>query len=169
MILVPLSCDVTGAVAVVVTNVVFDSASMTVTTKGLRKSSSLDESTKSDDPLYLQRTMPAEALQVKVTVVPLHTSGPASLDRTTAAEAKGMKMASILYFYSIKQLGSTSSIKVFQKYLHITEATEVHSHWSGGGTVKTVLYVVNERACEARPLGGSGPPPPQEIFEFQAL
>ncbi len=48
-------------------------------------------------------------------------------------------------------------------------ATEAHLHWSGGGTVKTVLYVVNERVREARRLGGSGGMPPQEIFEFQAL
>ncbi len=57
------------------------------------------ESNNLSSPSYLQRTMLAEALQVKVTVVPLHTSGPASLDRSTAAEAKGMMMASILYVY----------------------------------------------------------------------
>ncbi len=99
VILVPVSSDVIGAVAEVVTNVLFDSAPMTVTTKGAKGMSADDESTKIDAPLYLQRTMPAEALQVKVTVVPLHTSGPASLDRSTAAEAEGMMMASILYFY----------------------------------------------------------------------
>ncbi len=37
------------------------------------------------------------------------------------------------------------------------------------GNVKTVLYVVNECAREARRLGGSGGMPPQEIIEFQAL
>ncbi len=88
MILVPVSSDVISAVAVVVRNVLFDSASMTVTTKGLRKTSEVLDSTKADDPLYAQRTTSAETLQVKVTVVPLHTSGPASLDRCTAAEAE---------------------------------------------------------------------------------
>ncbi len=48
-------------------------------------------------------------------------------------------------------------------------APEAHLHWSGGGTVKTVLYVVNERARAARRLGGSGGMPPQEIFDFQAF
>ncbi len=37
------------------------------------------------------------------------------------------------------------------------------------GNVKTVLYMVNERAREARRLGGSRGMPPQEIFEFQAF
>ncbi len=103
MILVPLRSDVTLTVAVVVTNVVFDSAPMTVTTKGPRDPAELPEATNLLSPSYLQRaaTKPAaEALHVKVTVVPLHTSGPASLDRSTAAEAEGMMMASILYFYS---------------------------------------------------------------------
>ncbi len=90
MILVPVSSDVISAVAVVVRNVLFDSASMTVTTNGLRKTSEVLDSTKADDPLYVQQTTSAEALQVKVTVVPLHTSGPASLDRSTAAEAEGI-------------------------------------------------------------------------------
>ncbi len=89
MILVPVSSDVISAVAVVVRNVLFDSALMTVTTKGLRKTFEVLDSTKADDPLYVQRTSSAEALQVKVTVFPLHTSGPASLDRSTAAEAEG--------------------------------------------------------------------------------
>ncbi len=95
VILVPLSSDVIGAVAEVVTNVLFDSAPMTVTTKGAKGTSAVDESTKTDALLYLQRTMPAETLQVKVTVVPLHTSGPASLDRSIAAEAEGIKFFSL--------------------------------------------------------------------------
>ncbi len=33
--------------------------------------------------------------------------------------------------------------------------------------MKTVLYVVNERAREARRLGGSGGMPPQEILNFR--
>ncbi len=103
VILVPLSSDVIGADAVVVTNVALDSLPMTVTAKSPRDGfPGVDNSTKADNPLYLQRATAAEILQVKVTVVLLHTSGPASLDRSTAAEAEGMMMASIMYFYSIK-------------------------------------------------------------------
>ncbi len=50
-----------------------------------------------------------------------------------------------------------------------TGATEALLHWSGGGTVKTVLYMLNECTREARRLGGYGGMPPKEIFEFQAL
>ncbi len=102
VILVPLSSDVILTVAVVVTNVVFDSASTIVTTNGPRVEAEFPETTILLSPSYLQRaaTKPAaEALQVKVTVVPLHTSGPASLDRPTAAETEGMTRASILYVY----------------------------------------------------------------------
>ncbi len=55
------------------------------------------------------------------------------------------------------------------RWMQTTGVTEAHLHWSGGETVKTVLYVVNERARKARRLGESGGMPPQEIFEFQAL
>ncbi len=86
-------------------------ASMTVTiSKGPRDPAESPETTILLSPSYLQRaaTNPAaETLQVKVTVVPLHTSGPASLHRSTAAEAAEMMMASILYFCS-DQFGSTS-------------------------------------------------------------
>ncbi len=51
----------------------------------------------------------------------------------------------------------------------LTGVTEAHLHWSGRGTLKTVLYAVNKCAREARRLGGSGGMPPQEIFEFQAF
>ncbi len=97
VILVPLRSDVIGAVAVVVTNVLLDSASMTATTKGPRVVAPSPSTTVTGaDPLYLQRAARAETLQVKVTVVPLHTSGPASLDRSTAAEAEGIK-----FFYAV--------------------------------------------------------------------
>ncbi len=100
VILVPLSSDVISAVAVVVTNVLFVSSPMTATVKGPRGVAPSPSTTVTGaDPSYLQRATAAEALQVKVTVVPLHTSGPASLDRTTAAEAEEMMMASIFFFY----------------------------------------------------------------------
>ncbi len=89
-----------GAAAVVVIKVLFVSASMTATVKGPRIVAAFPSTTAtSADSLYLQRVTVTEALQVKVTVVPLHTSDPASLDRSTAAEAEGMIMTSILYFY----------------------------------------------------------------------
>ncbi len=92
VILVPVSCDVIGAVAVEVTNVLFDSAPMTVTTKGPRSAVPVSNSVLvSNTPLYVQRATCSGTLHVKVTVVPLHTSGPASLDRSTAAEAEGIK------------------------------------------------------------------------------
>ncbi len=92
VILVPRSSDVIGAVAVVVTNVVFDSASLIVTTKCPSDTVVVSNTVLvRNAPLYDQRAVCAETLQVKVTVVPLHTSGPASLDRSTAAEAEGIK------------------------------------------------------------------------------
>ncbi len=120
VILVPVSSDVIEAVAVVVTKVLFLSASMTATVKGPRVVAAFPSTTvMGADPLYLQRAPGAETLQVKVTVVPLHTSGPASLDRSTAAEAEGMMMTSILYFYrtSIQAVISLDPLQVVSEIL----------------------------------------------------
>ncbi len=96
VILVPLSSDVIGAVAVVVTNAPFDSAPMTVTAKGPRGPVPVSNAVLvTIDPLYVQTAVCAGTLQVKVTGVPLHTSSPASLDTFTAAEAEGMILAAI--------------------------------------------------------------------------
>ncbi len=92
VILVPLNSDVILTVAVVVTNVVFDLASMTVTTKGPRSAAAVSNTVLiRNTPLYVQRATCSGTLQVKVIAVPLHTSGPASLDRSTVAEAEGIK------------------------------------------------------------------------------
>ncbi len=58
------------------------------------------------------------------------------------------------------ELGGQGYINISHRWalnvVHNSEATEAHSHWSGGGTVKTVLYVVNECTCEVCRLAGSG-------------
>ncbi len=84
----PFTPSVIAAVAVETMNVLFPVTGATI--NGPRGCITLPKCTNTlaGDPLYLHRINCMDAVQVKVSSVPLQTSVPASLDSSTAAETE---------------------------------------------------------------------------------